>query len=89
MVINNRRTTQAIVKMVKKSEETGVVTNTEMPALHRFTRFAENIAIVSENVVEDPNRSIPLRSHKFGLSYGTLWRTLYLDLNLKSSSRNN
>ena len=54
---------------MKKFEEIGVVTNIERPVHYRF---AENIAIVSENVAEDLNMSIPRRSQKLGLSYGTL-----------------
>ena len=65
---------------MKKFEETRVVTNIERPAHHRFTLFAENIAIVSESVVENP--SILRRSQELGLSYGTLWRILHLDLHL-------
>ena len=42
----------------------------------------ENIAIVNESVAEDPNVSIPHRSQELGLSYGTLWRILHLDLHL-------
>ena len=67
---------------MKKFEETGVVTNIERPVHHRFARSAENIAIVSESVAEDPNVSIPRRSQELGLSYGTLWRILHLDLYL-------
>ena len=39
---------QAIGKIVKKFKETGVATNIESPVHHRFTRSAENIAILSE-----------------------------------------
>ena len=53
----NRPTTQAIEKIVKKFEETGVVLNSERPVHHRFAGSTENIAIVSENVAEDPRRS--------------------------------
>ena len=35
---------------------------------------AENIAIVSKSVAEDPNMSIPHRSQVLGLPYGVLWR---------------
>ena len=70
---------KAIGKIVKKFEETGVITIIEGPVHHRFARFAENIAIVSESVVE--------------LSYGTLRHILYLDLHLHphkiDCSRNN
>ena len=59
-----------------------MVTNIERPVYHRFARSAENIAIVSESVAEDPNVSIPRRSQELGLSYGTLWRILHLDLHL-------
>ena len=44
--------TQAIGKIVKKLEETEVVTNIERPEHHRFSRSAENIAIASESVAE-------------------------------------
>ena len=49
---------------------------------HRFARSARNIAVVSENVSEDPNVSISLRS-----SYGTLWRILHLDRDLHSYNK--
>ena len=55
-------TTQAIEKIVKQFEETGVVTNIERPVHHRFARSSENISIVSESITEDPNVSIPRRS---------------------------
>ena len=42
----------------------------------------EIIAIVSEGVAVDPDVSIPRRFQELGLSYGTLWRILYLDLHL-------
>ena len=37
---------------------------------------------MSENVAEDPNVSIPCHSQELGLSYGTLWRILHVDLHL-------
>ena len=40
---------------MKKCKLIGVVTNTEWPVHHRFARSAENIAIVTESVAEDPN----------------------------------
>ena len=49
---------------------------------HRFSRSAENIAIVSESVAEDSSVSIPFRSQELGLTYGTLWRIFHLDLHL-------
>ena len=61
MVEHNRPTTQAIARIVKKFEETGVVTSIERAVRHRFARSAENIAIVSESVAEGPNVSIPRR----------------------------
>ena len=73
---------QAIGKIDKKFEETGVFKITERPVHHRFARSSENIAIVSESVVADPNVSIPHRSQKTGLSYDMLWRILHLDLHL-------
>ena len=47
--LHNRSTTQAIGEIVKKFEETKVLTNIERPAHHRFARSAENVAIISES----------------------------------------
>ena len=52
---------------MKKFAETRVVT-IMMPVHHRFTRSAENIAIVSESDAEEPNVSIHRRSQELGLS---------------------
>ena len=60
--LNNRPTTQAIGKIVRKFEETEVVTDIERPVHLRLARSAENIAIVSESVAEDPNVSISRHS---------------------------
>ena len=79
--LQNRPTMQAIGKIVKKFLETGVVTNIERPVHHIFAHSVENIDIVSESVAENPNVLTTLRSQKLGLSYGTLWRILHLDLN--------
>ena len=76
--LHNHPTTQAIGKIAKKFEETGVVTRIERPVHHHFARFAENITMVSESVAEDPNVSIPRRSQELGQSYGTLWCILQL-----------
>ena len=73
---------QATGKIVQRFEETGVVTNIERPVYHCFARSCENIAIVSESITEDPNVLIPHRSQVLGLSYGTLWRILHLDLHI-------
>ena len=70
---------------MKKFEEIGVVPNTERPVHHRFDRSAENIAILSESVAEDPNVSIPPHSEALGLSYGTLWRILHSGLHIHPS----
>ena len=43
-----------------------MITNIERPGHHRFTRSAENTAIVSENVAKDPNVSIPRRCQELG-----------------------
>ena len=48
--LHNRPTTQAIGKIMKKSEETGEVRNSERPVYHHFARFNENIANVSERI---------------------------------------
>ena len=48
---------------MKKFEENGVVTNIVRHVHYRFAHSAENIAIVSESFTEDPNVSIPRRSH--------------------------
>ena len=83
--LHKRPTKQANGKIMKKFEETGVVTNIESPMHHCFARSAENIAaVVSENVAEDPNLSIPHRSQELGLSYCTLWRIVHLNLHLHS-----
>ena len=42
--------------------------NMERPVHHRFARFAENIAILSEIVVEDPNMSLSRFCKELGLS---------------------
>ena len=67
--LHNRPTTQAIGKIVKKFEETGVVTNIERLGYHRFARSAENIAVVSESVAEDSNVSIPCHSQELFCIY--------------------
>ena len=43
-----------------------MVINIERPVHQRFGRYAENIAIVSESVAEDPNVSISCCSQEFG-----------------------
>ena len=53
--LHNRPTTPAISKIVKKFEETGVVTSIERPVHHHFAPFTENIPIISESVAEGPN----------------------------------
>ena len=68
----NRLPTQAVRKIVKKFEETGVVINIVRPVHNRFACSAENNAIVSENVAADPNMPISRRSQDLGLSYGIL-----------------
>ena len=59
-----------------------MVINIERKKHRRFARSAENNAIVSESLTEEPNVPIPRRSQELGLSYGTLWSTLHLDLHL-------
>ena len=80
--LHNRATTKAIGKIVKKFEETGMVTNIKRHGHHPFAHSAENIAIVSECVPENPNVSIPRCHQELGLSYGTLWCILHLELHL-------
>ena len=70
--LHNHPTTQVIDKIVKKFEETVVVINIERPAYHCLVRSAENIAVLSESIAEDPNALILLRSQELRLSYGTL-----------------
>ena len=53
-----RPTTQAIGKIVQKFKKTRLVTNSEKSVHQRFARSAENTAIVSESVTEDPYVSI-------------------------------
>ena len=52
------------MKIVRKFEETGVITNIERPVHHRLSRSAQNIAIVNESIAKDPNVSIPRRSQE-------------------------
>ena len=73
--LHNRPTMQAIDKI-------GVVPNIERPVHLRFVRSAENIAIVTESIAENPNISILSLPQKLGLSCGTLWRILHLNLQL-------
>ena len=73
---------QAIGRILKKFVEIGVDTNIERPVRHRFACSSENIAIVSENVAEDPNVSIPRHPQELRLPYSTLWLILHLDLHL-------
>ena len=54
----------------------------EEPVHQRFARSAENIAIVSESVAEDPNVYIPRCFLELGLSYGILWCIVHLGLHL-------
>ena len=83
--LHNHPTTQAIGKIVKKFEETGVATYIESPVHNRLVRSAEDIAIVSESVAEDSNVSIPRCSQELGQFYAILWRILHLDLHLPTS----
>ena len=64
----------------KETDETRVVTNIERPVHYCFARSAENIAIVSESIAEDPNVSIPRHFQELRWSYGTLLHILDLDL---------
>ena len=57
--LHNRPTTQPIGKIMKKFEETGVVTNIERPVNHRFALSAENSAILSYSGADHRNVSIP------------------------------
>lgn len=79
---HNRPTQQTISNTVRKFEETGSVIDIARPVHHRNIRSAENIAVVAQSVEEDPNLSIPRRAQHLGLSYGSLWRILHLDLHL-------
>ena len=49
---------------------------------YHFTCSIENITIVSESIVENPNVSNPRRAQELGLSYDTLWCISHLDLHL-------
>ena len=55
---HNRPTTRGIGKIVKKFDETGVVTNIERSVHHHCACSAEIIAIISENITEDQNVSM-------------------------------
>ena len=70
--LHNPSTRQAIGKIVRKFEETGMVKNIERPVHHSYALSVENVAIVIESVAVESNVSIPRRSQELGLSYGTL-----------------
>ena len=59
-----------------------MVTDIERPVHHRSARSAENIAVVSKIVAEETNVSIACRSQELGMSYGSLWCIMHLDLHL-------
>lgn len=79
---HNRPSQQTILNTVNKFEQSGSVLDVRRAVHHRNVRSVENIAAVSESVAEDPNSSIPRRAQQLGLSYGSLWRILHLDLHL-------
>lgn len=79
---HGRPTEHTIGNVVRKFEQTGSVADIHRPTHHRNVRSHENIAAVAESVEEDPTTSINRRSQQLGLSYGSLWRILHLDLHL-------
>ena len=81
---HNCLTMQAIGKIVKKFKETVEVTSMEYFLCIIVLRDKLKICVVSESVAEGPKESIPHRSQELGLSCGTLWHTLHLDLHLYS-----
>lgn len=78
----NRPTGRTIRKMVQKCEKTGFIGDRIRHVHHRGERSAENIAAVSDSVVEDPELPIRRRSHTLGLSFIFLWAISYKDLHL-------
>lgn len=79
---HNSPNERTIAYTVKKFEETGSVTDIVRHVHHRNVRNIENVVAVAGSVAEDPNLSIPRRAQQLGLSYGSLWRILQLDLHL-------
>lgn len=79
---HNRPSQQTILNVVNKFEQNGLVTDIRRPVHRRNARSLENIAAVSASVTADPNLSIPRRAQQLGLSYGSAWRILHLDLHL-------
>lgn len=79
---HNRPTQPTITNIIRKFEETGSVCDVVRRLHHRNARTPENIGAVGASVDDDPNLSIPRRAQVLGLTYGTLWRILHLDLHL-------
>ena len=52
--------------------------------MKKFEETGGLCIIVNDSVAKDPNESIPHRSQGLGLSYGTIWHILDLDLHLHS-----
>jgi hypothetical protein len=72
----------AIVKLIKKFEEIGQVSEVKSPVRRRRVRSAENIAAVAESVAENPRMSIPRRSQQLHITQTSLHRILHKDLHL-------
>lgn len=82
-VRHNRPSEHTIRRIVDKFHETGSVLDLPRRRYARSGRSRENIAMVRENVAEDPHTSLSRRSQQLGLSETTTWRILRKDLALK------
>lgn len=79
---HNRPVLSTISSVVAKFERTGSVADDFKPTRFRSARSVENIAATAASVDRDDSLSIPRRRQELGLSYGSLWRILNLDLHL-------
>lgn len=57
-----------ICRLITKFETSGSVVDQITPVHHQNARLIENIAVVRDNVCENPLESIPRRAQEFGVS---------------------
>lgn len=69
-------------RLVQKFEQTGSVVDNKRIGRPRTSRSAENIAAVSDSVIECPKTSIRRRSLELGISRSTMQRILTNDMHL-------
>ena len=79
---NNRPTRQAVRAIVYKFETKFTLLDVPVPKKSRIARSEEIIAAVSASNENEPNQSIPRRSHELDIVQTTLWRIMRKDLGL-------